>query len=143
MATRIEDLPGPSEIMDLGTQMPQIPQMMATQMPMPPTQMPMLATQMPMQMQTQVPYNENQKNTKEQTEKMSMLGYLKGEIKEENVLLLVILFISTMRNYDIYLYKVLPLSFRESNLVFNILKAVLLFVIYKLVQLYIIPKIRI
>lgn len=137
MSTRIDDLPGPSEIIDDSNQNLKetpMPQLRSQGLQGPPV---LQLMQQQSQQQAAPEKTQELNNTK------SYLGYIKDEINEENILLLLVLFLSTVRDYDYLLYKVLGNSVIESKLIFNIVKVLLLFLVYKLFKFYVLPKIRI
>ena len=134
MSTRIDDLPGPSEIIDTDPR-----NFMETQMP----QLRPQGLQGPPVLQQSQPISQPLQQDTDTTKNMNYLTYLKSEINEENILLLTVLFLSTVRDYEYLLYKLLGNNMVESRIIFNILKVLLLFLIYKLFKVYVLTKIRV
>lgn len=138
MSTRIDDLPGPSEIIDDSNQNLKetpMPQLRSQGLQGPPV--------LYQQQQTQQVQQQQEKTIQESNKGYNYLSYIKDEINEENILLLLVLFLSTVRDYDYLLYKILGNNVIESKLLFNIVKVLLLFLVYKLFKVYVLPKIRI
>ena len=84
------------------------------------------------------------KNQKEEFGEQSIVDMLRREINEENLLVLIILFIATTPYADEYTKKFLSLfSFNtNSSFAFNIIKCSLLLLIFILVKIYILPQIK-
>lgn len=77
------------------------------------------------------------------TNKMSFLNMIKTEFTEENLLLLAVIFLATMPSVSSSI-KSLPFvsQFASSDFTISIATAVVLFLVYMLCKLYIIPKIK-
>jgi hypothetical protein len=84
------------------------------------------------------------KNQKEEFGEQGIFDMLRREINEENLLVLIILFIATTPYTDEYTKKFLSLfSFNtNSSFTFNIIKCLLLLLIFILVKIYILPQIK-
>lgn len=86
------------------------------------------------------------KNIKEDFDTPSLFDVFKREISEENVLIFIILFLSTSHYADDYTRKLLSfLSFNvnTSNLTITLIKCALLLLIYIIVKNYILPYIKV
>lgn len=75
--------------------------------------------------------------------KMSFLNMIKTEFTEENLLLLVVIFLATMPSISSSI-KSLPFvsQFASSDFTISIATAVVLFLVYIICKLYIIPKLK-
>lgn len=84
-----------------------------------------------------IDYNENDTN------KMSLLDFIKTEFTEENLLLLAIILLATMPSISSYI-KSLPFvsQFASSDFTTSIATAVILFLLYIITKIYIVPKIK-
>ena len=83
-------------------------------------------------------------NKKEHFEEQGTFDILRKEINEENLLILVVLFIATSPYADVYTKKLLELfSFNTtSSFTFNIIKCVALLIIFIVIKLYVLPSIK-
>lgn len=80
---------------------------------------------------------------KEKQEDESMFEMLKREVNEENLLILIILYVASTSLVDEYAKKVLTLvSFNTSSFAVNIVKCVLLLIAFIIAKNYILPYIK-
>jgi hypothetical protein len=143
MSTRIDDLPGP-------------PPMDRAMTPPPPPQQ-------PVQIRNRIDetvYHEQEPTSNvtanikrvtfapeveyEDYEKETLFTSIKNEINEENLFVLLIIYIATNPNISNYITK-LPLigSYAIDSTIGGFIKAIVLFVVYLLFKVFILPRIRI
>lgn len=74
----------------------------------------------------------------------SMFDIIRKEVNEENLLILVILYLASTSLLDEYAKKVLTLvSFNHSSMFVNIVKCVILLLVFILVKNYLLPYIKV
>lgn len=84
------------------------------------------------------------KKQQEKVEEQSMFSLIKSEVSEENLLILVVLYIASTSLIDEYVRKLLSLaSFNPSSFAVNILKCVILLLVFILAKHFLLPYIRV
>jgi hypothetical protein len=136
MSTKLEDLPGGT---GTGTILEETNQ---------PTQQPPTSSKSNIQVNIKKKVRFDDDNVEEEVEdldtnKMSFIDMIKTEITEENLLLLAIIFLATMPSVSSSI-KSLPFvsQFASSDFTISIATAIVLFLIYIISKLYIIPKLK-
>ena len=85
-----------------------------------------------------------QKKHQEQVEEQSMFSLIKSEVSEENLLILIVLYIASTSLIDEYVRKLLSLaSFNPSSFAINVLKCVILILVFILAKHFLLPYIRV
>lgn len=80
----------------------------------------------------------------DEPEKEGLLTTIKNEINEENLFILLIIYIATTQNISSYISK-LPFVgiYANDSILGGFMKAIILFMIYIILKIFILPKIRI
>ena len=150
MSTRIDDLPGPipEDVRgDLNLIQDDILSHQQTQQ----LQQPELQQQ-----ELQQYLNPNQSNIKMNIKKKvhfkedfetdqdesNPLTFLQSQINEDNLLLLIILVMSSRTEIDNYLVNILPSYFSNSIVLLTLIKCSLMLIVYILAKKYLLPKIK-
>jgi hypothetical protein len=118
MSTNIDDLPGPEEQIELPSQ------------PHP----------QPHNIQPSIQIREKHSNVSSNIKKKSSMGC----INEENALVFILLFFSTMRTSDEYTRKLLsslPLNIGYNFISLGLLKSILLLLAFLIIKYYILPNV--
>lgn len=156
MSTRISDLPGPS------INEPPIQQIQQQQI----QQIPQMQQQMPVQqgipnevlnelsnisINEQSPSNIRMnikkkvrfadENDEEEYENPNFLTFIKSQITEDNLLLLLLFFVITRTEFDGYITLISP-SYLYNPLLLNVVKAFAVLVFYLIMKQYFLPKIK-
>jgi hypothetical protein len=87
--------------------------------------------------------NDNDENDEEEDES-DLIQYLKSQFSEENILIFVLLIISSRSDFDNYMTKLPFISnyLLESSIMTTILKSIMLIIIYILFKRYILSSIK-
>lgn len=156
MSTRISDLPGPS------INEPPIQQIQQQQI----QQIPQMQQQMPVQqgipnevlnelsnisINEQSPSNIRMnikkkvrfadENEEEEYENPNVLTFIKSQVTEDNLLLLLLFFVITRTEFDGYITLISP-SYLSNPLLLNVVKAFVVLVFYLIMKQYFLPKIK-
>ena len=159
MSTRISDLPGPS-INEPPQQMQQVPhQMQMQQMQM--QQMPNLPNEVLNELsniningmdQSQTSPSNIHMNIKKKVrftdetenddfDNPNFLTFIKAQITEDNLLLLILLIVTTRTELDTYISVISP-GYFSNNILLTVFKASIILIFYLLMKQYILPKIK-
>lgn len=156
MSTRISDLPGPS------INEPPIQQIQQQQI----QQIPQMQQQVPVQqgipnevlnelsnisINEQSPSNIRMnikkkvrfadENEEEEYENPNVLTFIKSQVTEDNLLLLLLFFVITRTEFDGYITLISP-SYLSNPLLLNVVKAFVVLVFYLIMKQYFLPKIK-
>jgi hypothetical protein len=158
MSTRISDLPGPS-INEPPIQ--QIQQQQIQQVPQMQQQMPNIPNEVlnelsnisinQIEQNNQSPSNIRMnikkkvrfadENDEEEYENPNFLTFIKSQITEDNLLLLLLFFVITRTEFDGYITLISP-SYLYNPLLLNVVKAFAVLVFYLIMKQYFLPKIK-
>lgn len=158
MSTRISDLPGPS-INEPPIQ--QIQQQQIQQVPQMQQQMPNIPNEVlnelsnisinQIEQTNQSPSNIRMnikkkvrfadENDEEEYENPNFLTFIKSQITEDNLLLLLLFFVITRTEFDGYITLISP-SYLSNPLLLNVVKAFVVLVFYLIMKQYFLPKIK-
>lgn len=158
MSTRISDLPGPS-INEPPIQ--QIQQQQIQQVPQMQQQMPNIPNEVlnelsnisinQIEQTNQSPSNIRMnikkkvrfadENEEEEYENPNVLTFIKSQITEDNLLLLLLFFVITRTEFDGYITLISP-SYLSNPLLLNVVKAFVVLVFYLIMKQYFLPKIK-
>ena len=158
MSTRISDLPGPS-INEPPIQ--QIQQQQIQQVPQMQQQMPNIPNEVlnelsnisinQIEQNNQSPSNIRMnikkkvrfadENEEEEYENPNVLTFIKSQITEDNLLLLLLFFVITRTEFDGYITLISP-SYLYNPLLLNVVKAFAVLVFYLIMKQYFLPKIK-
>ena len=158
MSTRISDLPGPS-INEPPIQ--QIQQQQIQQVPQMQQQMPNIPNEVlnelsnisinQIEQNNQSPSNIRMnikkkvrfadENEDEEYENPNFLTFIKSQITEDNLLLLLLFFVITRTEFDGYITLISP-SYLYNPLLLNVVKAFAVLVFYLIMKQYFLPKIK-
>lgn len=163
MSTRISDLPGPSinepPIQQMQQQqMQQVPQMqqqMPVQQGIPNEVLNELSNisinqieqnnQSPsnirMNIKKKVRFADENENEDEEYENPNFLTFIKSQITEDNLLLLLLFFVITRTEFDGYITLISP-PYLSNPLLLNVVKAFAVLVFYLIMKQYFLPKIK-
>jgi len=158
MSTRISDLPGPSINDPTPQQIQQVPQIQEQQiqeqqMSIPNEVLNELSNININQMNNTSPNNihmnikkkvrfiDETENENEEYDNPSILSFIKSQITEDNLLLLILLIVITRTEFDSYLILISP-SYFSNPLLLNVLKAFAVLVFYLVMKQYLLPKIK-
>lgn len=151
MSTRISDLPGPSINEPTPQQIQQVPQIQEQQMSIPNEVLNELSNININQMDNTSPNNIHMNIKKkvrfidetenEEYDNPSILSFIKSQITEDNLLLLILLIVITRTEFDSYLILISP-SYFSNPLLLNVLKAFAVLVFYLVMKQYLLPKIK-
>lgn len=155
MSTRISDLPGPS-INEPPIQ--QIQQQQIQQVPQMQQQMPNIPNEVLNEL-SNISINQNEQspsnirmnikkkvrfadeNEDEEYENPNFLTFIKSQITEDNLLLLLLFFVITRTEFDGYITLISP-SYLYNPLLLNVVKAFVVLVFYLIIKQYFLPKIK-
>lgn len=138
MSTRIEDLPGSLE----EDEIIQDPRQFDTEYDHQLDNLDSNQSNIKMDIKKRVRFKEPLEEIEEDDE--GIIEYLKSQINEENLLIFVLLFVSSRTEFDNYMTKI-PLigSYTEgSSILTNIFKALILLFIYILSKKFLIPSVK-
>lgn len=155
MSTRIADLPGPS----IHEPVLQPQQMVAPEMPNLPNEVlselsnikirqnediytQNVPSNIHMNIKKKVHFKEDEDQEYEE-ESPDVLSFVKSQITEENLLLLILLIVSTRTEFDHYISIISPTYFMEGGILLTVFKSVVILVFYLFMRGYILPKIKI
>lgn len=158
MSTRISDLPGPS-INEPPIQ--QIQQQQIQQVPQMQQQMPNIPNEVlnelsnisinQIEQNNQSPSNIRMnikkkvrfadENEEEEYENPNVLTFIKSQITEDNLLLLLLFFVITRTEFDGYITLISP-SYLSNPLLLNVVKAFVVLIFYLIMKQYFLPKIK-
>lgn len=142
MSTNISDLPGPSDETDYEQE--QEPQY--RQEPEPQYREQYRYRQEPEREQYREPYHDKSKSVRENFETIGLFDILRKDINEENLLIFIIIFLSTSKYTDDYtrqLLSMLSFNVNTSSLTITLIKCALLLLIYVLVKNYLLVHVQI
>lgn len=159
MSTRISDLPGPSINEPPIQQMQQVPEMQ--QVPQMQQQMPNIPNEVlnelsnininQIEQNNQSPSNIRMnikkkvrfadENENEEYENPNFLTFVKSQITEDNLLLLLLFFVITRTEFDGYITLISP-PYLSNPLLLNVVKAFAVLVFYLIMKQYFLPKIK-
>lgn len=158
MSTNIADLPGPvpedQPIHEDFEEEPQSRQQQQQQRP-PQIQQPQSQTQVPIQKPVKKEALYEQPNrikmdvkkvnkSSSKTTELGMFDLIRKEVSEENLLILVILYIASTSLIDEYVKKLLTLaSFNTSSFAVTLLKCIILLLLFILAKHFLLPYIRV
>jgi hypothetical protein len=155
MSTRISDLPGPS-INEPPIQ--QIQQQQIQQVPQMQQQMPNIPNEVLNEL-SNISINQNEQspsnirmnikkkvrfadeNEDEEYENPNFLTFIKSQITEDNLLLLLLFFVITRTEFDGYITLISP-PYLSNPLLLNVVKAFVVLVFYLIIKQYFLPKIK-
>lgn len=157
MSTRISDLPGPSineppmQQMQQIQQVPQMQQQMQQQMSNIPNEVLNELSNISINQNEQSPSNIRMnikkkvrfadENEDEEYENQNFLTFIKSQITEDNLLLLLLFFAITRTEFDGYITLISP-SYLYNPLLLNVVKAFVILVFYLIMRQYFLPKIK-
>lgn len=134
MSTKLEDLPGGRSIEE--TQSQQLP---------PPSPKSNIEINIKKKVRFEDEHQDQDQDHDEEldTSKMSFLDMIKTEFTEENLLLLGVIFLATMPTVSSSI-KSLPFisQFASSDFTTSIVTAAVLFLVYIIIKMYIVPKLK-
>lgn len=137
MSTNISDLPGPSDETDYEQEPRQEPEPQYREQYREHRQEP--------ERYREQPYQES-KSVRENFETIGLFDILRKEINEENLLIFIIIFLSTSKYTDDYtrqLLSMLSFNVNTSSLTITLIKCALLLLIYVLVKNYLLVHVQI
>lgn len=155
MSTRISDLPGPSinepPIQQIQQQQNQQVPQMQQQMPNIPNEVLNELSNISINQNEQSPSNIRMnikkkvrfadENEDEEYENPNFLTFIKSQITEDNLLLLLLFFVITRTEFDGYITLISP-PYLSNPLLLNVVKAFVVLVFYLIIKQYFLPKIK-
>ena len=154
MSTRISDLPGPS----IHEPVLQPQQMVAPEMPNLPNEVLSELSNIKIRQNNEDIYTQNvpsnihmnikkkvhfKEDEEYEEDSPDVLSFVKSQITEENLLLLILLIVSTRTEFDHYISIISPTYFMEGGILLTVFKSVVILVFYLFMRGYILPKIKI
>ena len=94
-----------------------------------------------MNIKKKVRFIDETENENEEYDNPSILSFIKSQITEDNLLLLILLIVITRTEFDSYLILISP-SYFSNPLLLNVLKAFAVLVFYLVMKQYLLPKIK-
>lgn len=149
MSTRIEDLPGPSIIEpqmepQIQPQIDNLPNEVLNQL----SNIKIRQDEenkdqgIRMNIKKKVHFKEEPEEEPEEQEQ-DFLSFLKMQINEENLLLLLLLVLSTRTEFDSYITMISPNYFSNNSIITTVFKSFMILIVYLLVKHYFLPKIKV
>lgn len=142
MSTRIEDLPNEVYEMFEQEQMQQIPEMQQMQQMQQRNELEQMDSDSNIKMNVKKRVQFNDTPTIIANKKNDVWSYIKSEVTEENLLIIIMLYIASLNILNKQLRKITVLANTNSDLLINVIKIAVIFIVYVLIKRFVLPKIK-